>query len=129
MRTHQILGLTAATLLVAALMMPTAASAFDISGLVQEAIVRYADEGYRVNLGSGAHYAGVHVVSHHSRSSNDDDADAMPSSTNTPPSRDIGMPPHRVQDGDRMMSQTTDSTKVVSTGRSDSDEPSFAPSR
>jgi len=128
MRAHQTLGLTAATLLVAAplMMMPTAASAFDIGGLVQGAIVQYAGQGYRLNLGGGAHHAGVHVVSHHSRSSDDDAAaDATPGSTNTPPSKDIGTAPHRVQDGDRMTSQTT----VVSTGRSDSDELSFAPSR
>jgi hypothetical protein len=110
-------------------MMPTAASALDIGGLVQGAVVRYASQGYRLNLGGGVHYAGVHVVSHHSRSSNDDDADAMPASTKMPPSKDVGMAPHRVQDDDRMMSQTTDSVKRISSGRSDSDELSFAPSR
>jgi len=119
MRTHQTLGLTAATLLLAA-MMPTVASAFDISGLVQGAVARYAAQGYRVNLGGGAHYAGVHVASRHRHSSDDDDAD-------TPPPKDIGMAPHRVQDGDRVMSQPTDSMKVGSTVRSD--ELSFAPSR
>src|SRR5271157_4051704 len=103
MRTHQTLGLTAATLLLAA-MMPTAASAFDISGLVQGAVARYAAQGYRLNAGR-AHYAGIHVVSHHSRFSDDDDAD-------TPPPKDIGMAPHRVQDGNRMMSQPTDSMKA-----------------
>jgi hypothetical protein len=131
MRTHQALGLTAATLLVAAplMMMPTAASAFDIGGLVQGAIGRYAGQGYRVNLGGGAHYSGVHVGPRHSRSSDDDDADAMSESSNRPPSKDNGMAPLRVQDGDRTMLQKSDPMKVMSTGRSDSDELTFAPSR
>jgi hypothetical protein len=126
MGTHQSLGWTAAILLAAAPLMMTSnpALAFDIGGLVRGAIVRYASQGYRLNPGGGAR-----VVSHNSRSSDDDDADAMPGSGNTPPSKDIGMVSHRVQDGDRMMSQKSNSMKVISTGRSDSDELSFAPSR
>jgi hypothetical protein len=128
-------GVTAATLVVSAplLMMPTAASAFDLDGLVQGAIVQYAAQyaggSLRLpNLG-GTHYAGVHVVSHQSRHSDDDDDEATPGSTNTPPPKDIGTAPHRVQDTDRMTPQAADSVRMVSAGRSYSDEPSFAPSR
>jgi hypothetical protein len=129
------LRVATATLLVSApfIMMPTAASAFDLGGLVQGAIVQYAAQyaggGLRLpNLG-GTHYAGVHVVSHQSRHSDEDDDDATPGSTNTPPPRDMGAAPHRVQDTDRMTPQATDSVRVVSVGRSYSDEPSFQPSR
>jgi hypothetical protein len=106
------------------IMMPTAASAFDLGGLVHGAIAQYA-----ARYAGGRHYAGVHVVSHQSRHSDDDDDDATPGSTNTPPPRDMAAVPHRVQDTDRMTSQVTDTVRVVSVGRSYSDEPSFAPSR
>jgi hypothetical protein len=116
----------AAALLLSApfITMPTAASAFDLGGLVHGAIARYA-----ARYAGGGHYAGVHVVSHQSRNSNDDDDDATPGSTNTPPPRDMAGVPHRVQDTDRMTPQVTGTVRVVSVGRSYSDEPSFAPSR
>jgi hypothetical protein len=120
------LRVATATLLVSAplIMMPTAASAFDLGGLVHGAIARYA-----ARYAGGGDYAGVHVVSHQSRHSDDDDDDATPGSTNTPPPRDMAAVPHRVQDTDRMTPQLTDTVRVVSVGRSYSDEPSFAPSR
>jgi hypothetical protein len=120
------LRVATATLLASAplIMMPTAASAFDLGGLVHGAIAQYA-----ARYAGGRHYAGVHVVSHQSRHSDDDDDDATPGSTNTPPPRDMAAVPHRVQDTDRMTPQVTDTVRVVSVGRSYSDEPSFAPSR
>ncbi len=134
--TKTTLRVATATLLVSApfITAPTAASAFDLGGLVQGAIVQYAAQyaggGLRLpNLG-GTHYAGVHAVSHQSRHSDDDDDDATPGSTNTPPPpRDTGAAPHRMQDTDRMTPQATGPVRVVSMGRSYSDEPSFTPSR
>jgi hypothetical protein len=129
-------GLMAATLLASAsvIMMPTAASAFDIGGLVQGAIVQYASQyaggGYRFPI-IGGQYARVHVASHHSsHSDDDDDADATPGSTNTPPARQLGdTPPHLSGDSTRMVAQSTDNGRTVTTARSYGDEPSFAPSR
>ncbi len=120
------LTVATATLLTSAAltMMPTAASAFNLGGLVHGAIAQYA-----ARYAGGDHYAGVHLASHQSRHSNDDDDDATPGSTNTPPPRDMATVPHRVQDTDRMTPQVTDTVRVVSVGSSYSDEPSFAPSR
>lgn len=129
------LKLATATLLMSAplIMMPTAASAFDLNGLVHGAIAqyaaRYAGGGVRLPNPGGGRYAGVHVASHQSRHSDDDDDDATPGSTNTPPPSDMAAGPRRVQDTDRMTPQVTDTVRVVSVGRSYSDEPSFAPSR
>jgi hypothetical protein len=126
-------GLTAAVLLASAsaILMPTAASAFDINGLVQGAIAQYASQyvarGYRFP-GIGGHYGGVQVVSHSSRHSDDDDDDATPGSTNTPPARQVtDTPPHL--SGDRMVAQSSDNGRMMTAVRSYGEDPTFAPSR
>ena len=130
------MSLMGATLLASAsfIMIPTAASAFDLGGLVQGAIAQYASQyaagGYRFPV-IGGHYAPVHVASHRGRSSdNDDDADATPGSTNTPPPKQItDTPPHLSGGPTRMAAQSPDNGRMVTTARSYGDDPSFAPSR
>jgi hypothetical protein len=128
------MGLMGATLLASAsvVAMPTTASAFDIGGLVQGAIAQYAAQyaagGYRFPA-TGGHYAPVHVASHRSSHSDDDD-DATPGSTNTPPARQItDTPPHLSGYSTRMAAQSPDTGRMVTTARSYGDAPSFAPSR
>jgi hypothetical protein len=135
--TKSTMGLMAATLLASAsvIMMPTAASAFDIGGLVHGAIAQYASRyavgGYRSPVMGGDH-GPVHVASHRSRpSDDDDDPDATPGSTNTPPPKQItDTPPHLSGGSARMAAQSPDNGRMVTMmARSYGDEPAFAPSR
>jgi hypothetical protein len=129
-------GLMAATLLASAavIMTTTTASAFDIGGLVQGAVAqyaaRYAAGGYRFPL-IGSHYAPVQVASHRSsHSDDDDDVDATPGSTNTPPARQITDTPPRQSGGSiRMAAQSSDNGRMTTMARPYGEEPTFAPSR
>jgi hypothetical protein len=124
------LGLAMAALLMAVsvIMAPTPASAFNIRGLIRGALAHYG--GYRAH---GGQHVYSQVASRHSRHSDDDnDEDAAPGSTNTPPANQDSGTSYRRQPtaADRVTSSSfTVSARSMTTASSYAEEPRFAPSR
>jgi hypothetical protein len=103
-------------------LMPTQASAFDVNGLIAMAAAHYVAGGYRLGSIGGGSHARTHVAARHSRHSDDDDADSGPPSERLPPARqEIGGPQPRL-DGERFK-------PTLASGRTNTEEPAFAPSR
>jgi len=128
-------GLAAATLVASAMLtlVPTAASAFNIGGLIGSALsVRYGGGGgHRHHARSESHHSRDRVASHRGHDSNAEekdarDVDAADQDGKVSPSRQ-----HVEPSSISVQASQSDATaaKLASTNKATDDEPTFAPSR